>query len=364
MGFVAASPLSSDVTQVDSEAIENAVRVLRQSSERASSWLIDRIDSAGMPTGAAERNSWWRVPWALAIAGHRDEAAAVLGWAERVALTDRGDFRTGPYGGDSPNTPVYWLSHLAIAAHLLDRFDLGEALVETIRTYVNPETGGVRLWRDPAAAKVEDWLLTSQVGLVSVLYGKSELREETYAWFSRVWKAQPLLEEGVLLTSWSDQGLITDRDAAGATGYVDMSAPLQMYFQPGGAAAFIAEYAAQTRDLAAVDFARELLMLNLSGTLEQVTDERSVHVCKFAWGAAELLGIDSRFDWTPSVVRMAAWFDQRQAADGSWSPSSFTLSAPPTDLDKMWKTAEHLMEVEKMRLALIGRDRRPAWAQQ
>jgi hypothetical protein len=41
---------------------------------------------------------------------------------------------------------------------------------------------------------------------------------------------------------------------------------------------------------------------------------------------------------------MAQWFIDRQAADGSWPPATFQLAGPVTDLDLMWKTAEHLME--------------------
>ncbi|MET0714737.1 MAG: hypothetical protein ABWY57_07470, partial [Mycetocola sp.] len=357
---VSISTLGDLVPPVENHDVDGAIRALQRSSAAAATWLSDLVDDFGVPAHSEQRNSWWRMPWALALSGHRDVASALLSWAESNALDDDGDFRPGPFGADSPTTPVYHLSHLAIAAHLVDRFDLADALYSRILTYRGAQ-GGIRLLRDPAADG-EDWLMTSQLGLLAVQFGDHAVRDETYQWFRQVWDAQPELDDLVLYTAWSGAGLVTNAEKAGLPGRVDLSKPLQMYFQPGGAAAFIAEFAAQTRSLDAVRLARDLLMLNVRGTSEQLTDQRSVHVCKFAWGAAELLSLDTAVDWTPHLVHLARWFAERQNADGSWSPSAFTLSAPATEVDNMWKTAEHLMEVEKMRVALAGRTRTPQWA--
>jgi hypothetical protein len=179
--------------------------------------------------------------------------------------------------------------------------------------------------------------MTSQLGLLAVQLGDHVVRDETFHWFSRVWEAQPELDNLVLYTGWGSNGLIVDLERAGLPGHVDLRKPLQMYFQPGGAAAFLAGYAAQTQAAAAVDLARELLLLNVRDTSEQLTDERTVHLCKFARGAAELLALDPIVDWTAHLVLMAQWFVDRQDSAGAWSPSSFILDAPARDVDRMWR---------------------------
>jgi hypothetical protein len=70
-----------------------------------------------------------------------------------------------------------------------------------------------------------------------------------------------------------------------------------------------------------------------------------------------MLTADPTGGWAPQVERMAEWFEERQNDDGSWDPSAFTLTGPATDVDRMWKTAEHLMEVMMMETALAGASR-------
>jgi hypothetical protein len=138
---------------------------------------------------------------------------------------------------------------------------------------------------------------------------------------------------------------------------VDFRKSKQYYFQPGAAAAFLANYGSRVVDSGALKLATDLLELNVRGTAAQFDDLESVHICKFGWGAAEMLTADPTGGWAPQVERMADWFEERQNDDGSWDPSAFTLTGPATDVDRMWKTAEHLMEVMMMETALAGASR-------
>lgn len=337
-------------TTSPSPRLERAAE-MRASADRASQWLLDRMADDGKPTGADERNSWWRVPWALAVGGHRGAAAAMLSWAERTSITDEGDLVDGPAGGGGAVTPVYQLSHLAIAAHLLARYDTAELLLNRIvEKYYNESTGGIFYYRDPEV-RDEDCLLTAQLGLLTTLMGRLDIAESVYGWFDRLWKAQPELDRLRLYTRWGDGALLLGEERLRL---VDFTETHQYYFQPGGAAAFLANYGARTGRREPIDLATSLMQLNIDGTPRQFDDLDSVHICKFGWGAAELLTADPAGDWERHCLRMADWFVERQRPDGAWDPSAFTLTAPPTDIDRMWKTAEHLMEVAQLETALRG----------
>jgi hypothetical protein len=354
MSSTTASALKDAVEAVTVPRIEAAVQGLRQVSQKAAGWLTDRVE-AGVPAYSDERNSWWRVPWALTLAGERSVAAGVLAWAESEALTGEGDLKPGPYGGSDERTPVYQLTHLALAAHLLDRFDLSARIYQRVLTYWNHDEGGAYTYHDRRDGQV-DWLLTAQVGLVAVAIGDTAVRDQAYAWYRQMRDWQPALDDLVLVTGRDANGLRT----APATGVfnldrVDFTKPKELYFQPGAAAAFLAEYSAQSGDRDAIALARGLMTLNVEGTVEQITDPESVHACKFPWGAAELSMLDGEFDWIPYLVLFAEWFADRQEDSGAWLPSAFTLTKPATDADRMWKTAEHLMEVQKISAGLSAR---------
>lgn len=348
--------LRDAVPAAAAENVEQALLTARASSDAAADWLVARVDR-GVPAFSAERNAWWRVPWALALSGRRDVAAGILSWAERNALSDDGDLRPGPYRPGEDRTPVYQLTHLALAAHLLDRYDLSSRLFAKVLDFWDRENGGTFTFRDRREGAT-DWLMTAQVGLVAIALGDADIRDQTFHWFRQMWQWQPRLDDLVLVTGRDKDGL--DPGPPPTPGrlnvnLVDLTKPQELYFQPGAAAAFLAQYAARTGQDEAIDIARRLLRLNVDGTLLQITDSSSVHVCKFPWGAAELCNLDEAFDWAPYLVLFADWFRDRQEVSGAWAPSAFTLTGPANDADRMWKTAEHLMEVQKIAAALSSR---------
>ena len=118
------------------------------------------------------------------------------------------------------------------------------------------------------------------------------------------------------------------------------------------AAVFLCAYASRQREPAALRMAADLLRFNVEGCAEQFADTASVQVCKFGWGVSAVLAADPDGDWLPHVARMGDWFIGNQRDDGAWAPSSFLVSEP-SDIDKLVKTAEHVMEVNAI-LAALG----------
>ncbi|MDQ0691441.1 hypothetical protein [Arthrobacter sp. W4I7] len=339
------------------EILELRQRV-QQARTKAASWITDRIADDGTPAGAQTANSWWRAPWALCLAGEPAAAAALMGWAERNALTDTGDLRPGPYGGGpytggTSGTPTYLLSPLAIASWLLARYDTAEAVMATLETYRDPRTGGAYEYANHTQDPLQDMLKTCQLGISALVTGHREIADGVHGWLVNNYAQQPSLPEA-LFTSSRGGDLVTDFPAEQSfIRRVDYTAPRQAYFQSGIAGAFLAGYYQQTQNMSALELGKNYLRLNQNGTEAQFDDPSSIQICKFGWGAAAMHTADPGPDSFAWVVRMGEWFVDRQEQNGAWAPSSFAVPQPG-ELDYFWKTAEHLMELSYIELALAA----------
>jgi hypothetical protein len=332
-------------------ATESDMRRFRDSRARAVEWLAARIADDGTPAGHDLGNGWWRGPWSLALAGAPDVAAALLGWAERNALTDDGDLRHGPYGGGGTSSPVYLLSPLAIGAWLLARYDTANVILDRLDQYRDPSSGGAYEHRDFRADPQQDILKTGQLGISALVCGRREHATGVYRWLKRQYAAQSQPTTR-LYSSWRGDALYVDVPDARRWYYVaDYDQPRQTYFNPGIAAAFLAGYAQQASEPDALELAKRYLQFNISGTPAQFDDEEAVQVCKFGWGAAMVHAADPSAGMLAWTARMGEWFVRRQRPDGSWAPSTF-LRPEPTIVDLFQKTSEHLMELTYIETAL------------
>ena len=331
------------------EAPPGLLDSLRQGRELGADWLVSRIGDDGKPFGADVRNSWSRLPWALSVAGRPDQAAAVLAWVERHGLTDDGDFRPGPArGADESESPVYWLAQVALGAWLVGHYDTADAVMGCLLRFWDERNGGVNDRRD---GSVQDFTKTAQLGLTALVMGRTDVAADVRAWLGMTYDAQPELPS-CLYARWQGASVITDfAEDQAFTHVVDFRRSRQAYFLPGLAAAFLAGHARQLGDRASLELGRRYLQLNIEGTERQFDDPESVQICKFGWGAAAMLTADPGGGHLTHVVRMGQWFLDRQDADGAWSPSSF-LVPEPGDLDRLWKSAEHLMELSSITQSL------------
>lgn len=348
--------IETTIDTVDRARIAELLPRLAEARVNAVSWLVDRIGDDGKPEGADERNSWWRAPWALAAAGATDAAAAMLGWIEREALTDEGDLRGGPIGGDSVDTPVYQLSPIAIASWMLARYGTAQTVMDRLEHWTDAETGGAWEFKDHDANPLQETLKTCQLGISSLITGRTTVSDGVYRWLQQAWDAQPELDRQRFYPSLSDGKAVTDfPEQQRLLRVVDFTQPKQLYFHTGIAGAFLAGYAQQTRQAAAIELGEQFLALNKKGTEQQYEDETSVQICKFGWGVAWMNNASPSAEQVSWVVRMGEWFTERQRPDGAWAPSSFlSPDRKPELLDLYWKTAEHLMELSYIEQSLLA----------
>jgi hypothetical protein len=337
------------------KSVDDAIGELRAVREKARRWLLDHVEKDGKPVAADEKNAYYRLPWTFINLGERETAARVMSWMEREALTETGDLREGaPRADFTSRGATYPLSLMAHGAWLLERYDTAQAIINTLRGLRNAATGGA-YWERPEARRTAYELAypTAQLGLTALLTGQSDIADDAYAWFVRLWHAQPELPD-LLYGAWGPDGLVLRPDEADRFRcIVDFRAPRQAFYIPGISAAFLSRYYLARRETTARDLALSMLMLNENGTSEQFNYRESMQICKFGWGSALAYEMESDERHLKNILRMADWYRKSQAEDGSWVPSPF-LTPKPSVADALYKTAEHTLWVSYMLTALAG----------
>ena len=224
------------------------------------------------------------------------------------------------------------------------------------KDFQHPETGGA-LWERPEARTTGYQLSfpTAQLGLTALATGQSALADAVFGWYERMWTAQPALP-GTLYPIWGPKGLVTEfPESFQFAAKVDFAKPLQAFYNPGIAAAFLARYASRTGSSRARRLAVDFLTLNENGTDAQFNYWESTSVCKFGLGAAMLLDLTHEERYVRDVERMARWYADSQNPDGSWVHR--TPSRPnPSEPHIMEKTAEHVLWVSMMLTSLAAHD--------
>jgi hypothetical protein len=319
-------------------------------------FVVSQIADDGEPLGATT-NHYYRIPWALAIAGEGERAGAVLSWIERNALTADGDLRPDAREPFVANYASYPLALIAAGAWHLERYDTAEALMDTLRAFQDPATGGA--FGERPERRSTGWrelFPTAQLGMTALICGRTDVADGCFRWFADLYQLQPDLP-GRLYAVRDDNGLVTDLAAGREFDIVtDLEQPRQAFYNPGIAAAFLARYAMKTGDRKAIELGRDFLRLSAQATDRQYDHSESVQVCKFGWGAALMAEADPAGDHLRWATKMGEWFVDAQLDDGRWHNSPF-LAPNPTDADDVEVTAEFIQHLTTILNALGGFER-------
>ena len=346
-------------TESVSSELQKKVRTCR---DLGLSFLLDRVDEDGRPAGEPVHHA--RLPWTLAVAGARPEAAAVLSWHEREILDGNGDFPAGDNRSRwSERWAAYPLAMLAMGAWILERYDTSEAIMGTLVDYQDPVTGGAYTQRpEIRSSQRQDLFPTAQLGMTALMTGRRQVAEGCFRWLSELFELQPELpnrlfsardENGLISPHGEEPGSILEFEVI-----TDFEKGRQAFYNPGIAAAFLGRYYGQTGDEVARDLGRGYLRLSAGGTEEQFDFSESMQICKFGWGVTHMAEVDPEGGHLPNVVRMAEWFIASQFDDGRWRNSPF-LTPEPTIGGDMEITAEFVLHASTILNMLAGQDRGP-----
>lgn len=322
---------------------------------RGCRYLLGRIGADGHP--GAGHCHYYRVPWALALAGHRHKAAAVLSWVERYALDASGDLAVDARKGFEIRWASYPLANLASGAWHLERYDTAIRIANRLSAYQHPEHGGaLAAHPDHRTDERQDLFPTAQLGMTGLTTGRLDLAHGAFRWLLNLYHAQPELPSRLHTATDGDRLIDPGDDEALAWQVVtDFTKPRQAFYNPGIAAAFLGRYHMATGEAEPLRLARDYLELTVKGTDAQFDHSDSVQVCKFAWGAsivAEATGNPTHVD---HAARMGRWFIEAQNEDGSWDNSPFLMArGGDTDSIRVEITAEFVQHQLTVLAALGG----------
>lgn len=297
---------------------------------------------------------YYRVPWALALAGETIAGMRLVEWICAHARTPEGEISGSAeqLSDASPKITTYAETCLAYGAHLLRRFDVARQTMKFALGFQDAATGGVYMDRERTGAVGPQLLFpTCQLGMSAVMTGDLLAAERAGWWLERLWAAQPNLPDR-LYTVWTrDGGLATEVPAGDDRRfYVNESQEVRQFHYNGGiAAAFLTHLYFATGEARWLTLAEAYQRFSMESTQRQFEVKQ---VCKSAWGAG-LLWLatrDRRYrEW---ALRMGDWFVAEQAADGSWANSAYLDPTP--SLDRLVEiTAEFVVHLDTV-MAAVG----------
>ena len=337
------------MTPVPTLTLDDIVDATERGIARGCRYLLDRIDPSGSP--GARHCHYYRVPWALALSGHRREAGAVLSWVERTALDSNGDLRPEARIGFDTHWASYPLANLATGAWHLERYDTANLLAGRLAAFQHPDVGGAfAAHPDHRSDERQDLFPTAQLGMTGITTGHLDLAHGAYNWMRLLYDRQPELPER-LYSATDGAELITDitDDTMAWQVVTDFTKPRQAFYNPGIAAAFLGRYHLATGNAGALDLAARFLALTVSGTKAQFDHTDSVQVCKFAWGASVLYEATGDPAYLDHMLGMAQWFLDAQNEDGSWDNSPFLMAraihAPSVRIEVTAEFVQHLTTI-------------------
>jgi hypothetical protein len=340
------------MTATIADSTELLARV-QDSKRKGVEFLLDHIaDDGSVADATGGRVTWYRFPWALAVAGETAAAFAVLSWIERSGLDADGAFHGGLVRDAAANrtTNTYAETILAYGAVLLRRFDIARRAMDFAASFQDAASGGIFMDRERSGAGDPQLLFpTAQFGMSAVMTGRLDAARTAGEWFVRLWDAQPELPER-LYTIWTGTGLLTSvpDDTDRRQVVQEAQRPLQLFYNGGISASFLTQLFMATGEERWLDYARRYQRFSMDSCAEQFETKQ---VCKSAWGAG-LLYLATRDEiYVPWIAHMGEWFAEGQEADGGWSNTRAIEPDPPLR-HRLEITAEFVVHLDTVIAAL------------
>ena len=239
-------------------ALDNTANYL-QAAHRAIRWILQRQKSDGSLFDVEDGiGGYYKVPYALALAGHGLHAMRLLRWVERHHFTQAGDFRAPQRKATSTfhdEWPIYGNAWLIQGAHLVGRFDLSFRGAEFLLRH-QVTGGGFAAWEQ--GKPFIEGVCTSWGGLAELTVGNLDSANKAAHCLCRLVEDQPdrsrfyfrMTTDGVLLTEVPPEAALAY--------YVDSTCDKQIYYQPGIMLIFLCQYYRATSDERVLAAARQI----------------------------------------------------------------------------------------------------------
>ncbi len=296
----------------------SAIRRLSETRRRGSEWLLNRVRPDGSVGPSDEGFRFYRVPWSLNVSGHTQAATAVCGWIREYMLTPDGDFDRGHRR--LYDAYAYRNATLVYGAHMARQFDISSRGLGFILSMQDESSGGFANDRDPdgTLGDVMDLPYTCGCGLACLALGRLDEARRVYQFLDRVWSVQSELPDRLYYSfSRRRQAVITEYNEKDIFWHVveSQEARPQRWTVGGLSAAFLCRLYMVDPNPNYLSLARDFQQFSIQSTPRQFEFPQ---VCKSGWGASLLFQVTGEDQYAGWAVKLAHWFADTQADDGSW----------------------------------------------
>ncbi len=320
---------------------------------KAVGFLLAHINEDGSIGDPRRDIGYYRVPWALAVAGEAAAGRRVLEWIRHHMLTAEGELAgdVSPNNGWNQRNNTYAETCLAYGAHLLRQYEMAQQAMRYALRFQNPASGGAYLDKTRCGPDGPQLLfLTCQLGMSALMTGHTQAARVVGGWLQALWDAQPELPHR-LYTIWTEAGGLATSVPPGGNRrhYINESQEVyELHYNGGIAAACLAYLYLMTGEEQWLLLARSFQGFSMQSTPRQFETKQ---VCKSAWGSSLLWMItgDAVYrDWT---LRMGDWFVAEQTEDGHWFNTPYLLPNPTLN-DNIQITAEFVVHLDHIMSAV------------
>ncbi len=319
---------------------------------RATDWILAQQHHSGVIGDPQHGFKYYRGPWALSLMGETGSALELCAWIRRELLGDGKLDRPVRLLRDGW---AYRDSVLIVGAHMLAQYDLSHGLVESLRRWQDPVSGGFAndVLPDGAGSDEMDIPYAAGPGFALLATGHLDDARRVAGFLDQILAAQTELPDR-FYCFWSrreQRPILPSDEAFTARFVVDQQADRMQRWTIGGiAAAFLGRLYLADPQPRFLHLARRYQDFSMAATPAQF---RYPSVCKSSWGAALLYQITGEERYLAWLRRMAAWYLDGQERDGWWHPWVEETSADVIEI-----TLEFIMHLQVLRGAMVSGVRR------
>jgi hypothetical protein len=295
---------------------DTTVRSFFESARRGFDWMVTHQRPDGSFCNPEDGiGGYYKVPYALTLAGHLREAHRLLSWVAEHHFTAEGDFRAAErkaHGTGHDAWPVYSNAWLVLGAHRAGRWDLSRRGATFLQRY-QVRAGG--FYALDGETRFLEPVCTAWGGLAALTTGDIDVAHRAGDLLTRVAERQP--DPNRFYFRMGTEGNLTTEVPAGEElfYYVDTTRREQIYFNPGIALIFLTHLYRATGEAQYLEASRTLFSFT-----QRCADDvhRFPPSGKLGMGSALLYAITGTQETRQAAVSVGTYLVETQTSEGFW----------------------------------------------